>query len=366
MKHINELESSLSSHLGWNKSRIGCLSRMVLAMIAVRTVNLVDIACAFGGGQTKVLSNYRRLQRFFSGFDFCYTELASLLFGLFPMQGKIYLSMDRTNWLWGQSPINILMLSLVYKGTAIPIYWSMVYTKGNSNTATRIELIDRFIRHFGTECVAGLLCDREFVGKEWFEYLKRVKMAFYIRIKANALVTNSRGQTVNVRMLFLGLKQRQERVLKGTRKIYGIDVFLVGVRCDDGEQLIVASSEENAQAISVYRLRWEVETLFSCLKGRGFRFEDTHMSDPDRIQKLVAVLAIAFAWSHRVGEWRHDGKEPIKVKKHGRLAKSLFRHGLDFIREILFIGKFSLAQFRQCLSQLTPVRRWEQSKRVVL
>ena len=70
---------------------------------------------------------------------------------------------------------------------------------------------------------------------------------------------------------------------------------------------------------------------------------------------MLTQGAIAFAWSHRVGEWRHDEKEPIKMKKHGRLAKSLFRHGLDFIREILFFGKFSIAQFRQCLSQLVPL-----------
>ena len=160
MKHINELESSLSTHLDWNKSRIGCLARMVLAMIAVRTVNLVDIACAFGGGKSRALSNYRRLQRFFSSFDFSYAEVASLLFGLFAQQEKVYLSMDRTNWQWGKSPINILMLSLVYKGTAIPIHWSMVNSKGNSNTRTRIELIDRFIHQFGADCVIGNLWSR--------------------------------------------------------------------------------------------------------------------------------------------------------------------------------------------------------------
>lgn len=329
---------------------------MILAMIAVRTVNLVDIACAFGGGQTKALSNYRRLQRFFSGFDFSYSEVASLLFGLFAGESKVYLSMDRTNWQWGQSPINILMLSLVYKGAAIPICWPMIHNKGSSNTTTRIELMDRFIQQFGVKCVAGLLCDREFVGKAWFQYLKRANIRFYIRIKNNTVTTNSRGQAVNVWSLFLGLKHRQERVLQGVRHVHGIKVYLIGVRCDDGEQLIVASSENNPQAISIYRLRWEVETLFSCLKGRGFRFKDTHMTDPVRIQKLIAVLAIAFAWSHRVGEWRHEHKEAIKVKKHGRLAKSLFRHGLDFIRELLFFGKFSLMQFRQCLSGLLPTK----------
>lgn len=352
MRHIDELERSLSAHLDWNKSRIGCLTRMVLAMIAVRTVNLVDIACAFGDDKTKAQSNYRRLQRFFSGFGINYAHVASLVFGLFAPHQKVYLSMDRTNWQWGRCPINILMLSLVYKGTAIPIYWSMIHSKGNSNTQARIALLDRFIRHFGSDCVAGLLCDREFVGKDWFAYLKSAHIPFYIRIKNNAVTTNSRGQTADAWTLFLGLKHRQQRVLRGARKVHGIPVFLVGVRCDDGEQLIVATPEYDAQAITAYRLRWEVETLFGCLKGRGFRFEDTHITDPERIQKLVAVLAIAFAWAHRVGEWRHEKKQAIKIKKHGRLAMSLFRYGLDFIRELLFVGKFSLERYRQCLRQL--------------
>jgi len=252
MKHISELERSLSAHLDWNKSRIGCLARMILALIAVRTVNLVDIACAFGGGNTKALSNYRRLQRFFSGYEINYAQVASLLFGLFADNEKVYLSMDRTNWQWGKSPINILMLSLVYKGTAIPIYWSMIPSKGNSNTQARIDLVNRFIRHFGKGCLAGLLCDREFVGKDWFAYLQSSEIPFYIRIKCNAVTTNSRGRVADVWTLFLGLKHGEERVLRGARKVYGIDVFLVGVRCDDGEQLIVATHAQDPQSISIH------------------------------------------------------------------------------------------------------------------
>lgn len=352
MKAINELQKSLSVHLPWHKSRLNCLTRMILAMIAVRTVNLVDLACAFGGGKAKALSNYRRLQRFFSGFEVNYAQVASLVFGLFAGEGKVYLSMDRTQWQWGKKPINILMLSLVYRGTAIPIYWSMITHKGNSSTSQRIELIDRFIKHFGSMCIAGLLCDREFVGEQWFRYLKEARIPFYIRVKHNAVTTNQRGKTVDLWTLFLGLDYREQRVLRGQRRIYGIKAYLAGVRCDDGEQLIVATSEKPVDVITIYRFRWEIETLFCCLKTRGFRFEDTHITEPERIKKLVAVLAIAFAWSHRLGEWRHEEKEPIKLQAHGRLAKSLFRHGLDFIRGLLFYGQFCLKTFRLCLEQL--------------
>ncbi|KCZ09755.1 hypothetical protein J973_4206, partial [Acinetobacter baumannii 26016_7] len=29
--------------------------------------------------------------------------------------------------------------------------------------------------------------------------------------------------------------------------------------------------------------RWEIETLFSCLKGRGFNLENTRLTDPRRV-----------------------------------------------------------------------------------
>ncbi|ODS24642.1 hypothetical protein AB835_02630 [Candidatus Endobugula sertula] len=102
MQAINELEKNLAVHLPWHKSRLNCLTRMILGLIAVQTVNLVDLTFAFGGGKTKALSNYRRLQRFFSGFDMniCTTQ-----------KDSVYLSMDRTQWQWGKRPKEVMFHS---------------------------------------------------------------------------------------------------------------------------------------------------------------------------------------------------------------------------------------------------------------
>ncbi len=89
-------------------------------------------------------------------------------------------------------------------------------------------------------------------------------------------------------------------------------------------------STDTVTALEDYKKRQGIETLFQCLKGRGHNFEDTHMTFPDRIDKLIALLAIAFSRCHATGEWRHSQK-PIKIKKHGRKAVSIFRPGLDHI-----------------------------------
>jgi hypothetical protein len=71
-----------------------------------------------------------------------------------------------------------------------------------------------------------------------------------------------------------------------------------------------------------------------CLKSRGFRFEETHLKDPERLSTLLGILSVAFSWAHKIGEWQHE-EQPIKIKKHGRKEKSFFRVGLDMIRTTL-------------------------------
>ncbi|MBN2011101.1 transposase [candidate division KSB1 bacterium] len=88
--------------------------------------------------------------------------------------------------------------------------------------------------------------------------------------------------------------------------------------------MILISQHFNSKAIEEYARRWEIESLFGCLKTRGFNFKNTHMTKPERLDKLLAILAIAFAWAHLVGEWLHE-QIPVKIKKHGRLIKSIFR-----------------------------------------
>jgi hypothetical protein len=48
------------------------------------------------------------------------------------------------------------------------------------------------------------------------------------------------------------------------------------------------------------------------------------------------IPVIAFYWAHRVGEWQNNFIKPIKINKNERLVKSIFRVGLDVIRNTLF------------------------------
>ena len=344
MDCISELRDSLNGSFVWNKARMTCFVKMMLSLISTRTVNLNKIAWSMSSNAEQA-SRYRRIQRFFAEFSIDFDMIAAFIFKLFFISGgKWYLTMDRTNWQWGKSDINILTLAVVFKGIAIPIYWELLDKRGNSDTVERVAIVQKFIDKFGKDCIAGLLGDREFIGGAWFDWLIKEQISFWIRVKKNLLTTDSRGRTVPVKVLFRGLKPTEMCALYSKRNLMGHEVSIAGMKLADGELLIVATTESPGLAITRYALRWEIETLFSCLKGRGFNFEDTHIIDRTRIKKLIVLLAVAFCWAHKTGEWRHEHR-PIKIKKHGRPEVSLFRYGLDYLVDLLANLFFKLDLF---------------------
>ena len=242
--------------------------------------------------------------------------------------------MDRTNWKLGKLNINPLVLGIIHLGVAFPIIWTTFSKRGNSSMDERIEFIKRFIKIFSADKIQCLFGDREFIGGKWFAFLLEKGIHFIMRIKENFMITNARGILVPVKTLFRDLQVGEYKVLRGKRIVNGQSVYVVGSLLPNGEYLILATDKNPVTALEDYKKRWGIETLFQCLKGRGFNFEDTHMTFPDRINKLIALFAIAFSWCHATGEWCHSQK-PIKIKKHGRKAVSIFRLGLDHIGRIL-------------------------------
>jgi hypothetical protein len=80
--------------------------------------------------------------------------------------------------------------------------------------------------------------------------------------------------------------------------------------------------------------------------------EATHLKDRERLKKLIALLTLAFCWAHRVGWWLVE-QHPITLKKHGRKARSIFRTGLDYLRQILLNLDSHNQQYIQVLKLLS-------------
>ncbi len=180
-----------------NLARVKLIALMVVALCKVQTVTFEKLAIAFDNQSSSAFS-LRRIQRFIANYVLCSDWVAKLIFSLLPKRENLTLCIDRTNWKFGTTDINIFMLGVVYDGIAFPLMFKMLNKRGNSNSQERIDLIERFNRLFSVEKIDVILADREFVGREWIAYLNLHKIRYFIRIRNNFKVklANKQGKII--------------------------------------------------------------------------------------------------------------------------------------------------------------------------
>jgi hypothetical protein len=162
------------------------------------------------------------------------------------------LSIDRTEWSFGKNRFNIFILGVVHQGVAYPLVWTMLPKKGNSNSAERMDLFDKFRAIFPDVEIAYLCGDREFIGKEWLTYLMIDPIIpFRLRIKANQKIHDGQ-KSLRASIVFAHLQAGHSEVLSSRRWVWGRLIYLSALRLDDGELLIIISDDSPTKAISDY------------------------------------------------------------------------------------------------------------------
>jgi hypothetical protein len=283
----------LCSELQWNKARISCLAILLVSMLRNRTVNLVKLS-AEASGDTTSESLYRRFQNFFLRFAMPLEDIGRLVLSKLPKPADGWiLSMDRTNWKYGKLHINILAVAVVVNKVAVPVVWMMLpqlTKRGNSNTKHRICLMERLLRILPAQDIRALTMDREFTGKEWLLWLDYQGVKYIARIRRNTLVDGSPAS---------GRRRAGQLRPSQAKPIWGLALFFAGCRITgantrDEFLYLVSNHYHGKEATGIYRQRWGIEQVFSHFKKRGFDLETTHMTDGAKIEKLFAVLTLAF------------------------------------------------------------------------
>ena len=334
---VAALQETLRPHVGLSKSRLETLSLIVVGMVSARTVNLSHLASE-RPGTARIASTYRRLQRFFQHVALADDWAAPLIVGLLGLRGSWDLALDRTQWRIGTKDVNVLVLAAVTGRYRVPLLWTPLDKRGNSATDERVALLRRYLELFGASTIRRLLADREFVGREWLEFLCENNIDFAIRLKENLRVTTEEGHE-----LTLLARLRRSRCRSFRARLGLEDAEAAGERpllnfaarpLRDGEWLIVVSSGDARKALQAYRKRWAIECLFGDAKTRGLNLEDTRLTAPRKLHLLLALVALALAWAGRVATALLGPRMP-KRKAHGHFAKSVFRTGFDEARRLL-------------------------------
>lgn len=354
----SDLTSILLSHFEGkiNLARIKFMALMIISLCKVQTVNFERLAqgfdtCANTG------SSLRRIQRFMAGYLLDKDLICRMIYSLLPHKPPYRLLIDRTNWKFGQTNINILVLSIAYKQLSFPILYRMLPKRGASHIDERIEIIEHYMDLFGKATIKELLADREFIGERWFGWLNENGIKYHIRILGYYQVMQAiNGKYIKLSRLFESLKINQCRFISKPYYVTGKLCYL-SASCfinDKGKRdlVIIASFDKTRASLKAYKQRWQIESMFRAMKTSGFNIEKTHLSDINRFEKLFAIVCIAFIWAYLTGIYIDKKIKKIRLVKHTNKAKSLFKYGLDYIANWLlnvhFMNNINPAKFLSC------------------
>lgn len=321
-------QQAISGKIHATRHAVKFIGQVVVSFLKMRSSNLAVIANALEA-VVKTESSYKQMQRFLKSFRWRNSGFEVFQLELLSISGKVDLIVDRTEWKFGKTWINLLLVSVYYRGVAVPVGWKVFSRKGILSGRKHVWVLRNVVNRVGKWRIRKIYADREFCNREVFDYLYEEALDFCIRLKKSYLANG-----ISFKELLIGQSPRVKLKAKKKFEVLGYQMGISCQRLSETEYLIVGSREVERQAFAEYEKRWGIETLFGCLKSRGFDFEETHLSKRARIERLMFLLSLALVLAIKTGEIKTQAKA-IKKKNTGRLARSLFRIGLDHLQNLL-------------------------------
>ncbi len=265
----------------------------------------------------------------------------------FSKDEKIYLAIDRTNW----NDKNLLMISLIYKNRALPVYFELLSKFGSSNCSEQKQLISNIIGLFDNYKVV-ILGDREFCSVKLAEWLDTQGFQFCLRLKKSEQVELKNIGWVPLKACGLkpGTSLFFEKVkITKTKKVQGFSVackWKKSYRKSVTKEgwFILTNMTIHSEAIASYKKRFDIEEMFRDYKSGGYNIEGSNVIGK-RFISLVILISFAYIISTIKGEKINKKgvqKYVARVKEYGRLTKrhSSFYIGLYGQNWINFIDKY--------------------------
>ena len=328
MSKSHTLFTQLSSHFSCNKARLTMLSFLIIGIIRARDVNLIRLQSFIESDATDQ-SQYRRLQRFFKLWKFNWKEHALFTLSKVKKPKKGYrLNMDRTNWKFGKTHINILTLGIVIGKVSMPLVWKTLpqaTKRGNSNEKQRVALMNRVLQVLSSDDIYCLTLDREFNGNQWLEWLDEKGIFYVLRLRKNTLINGLKASDY---------KATRKQKTHSKAEVFGLNLYfgVKAIKKGRTDYLYVISNRFTPlEALEEYRHRWSIEVFFGHLKKKGFNLENTHMSQKVKMDKLIAVLSLSFLFTMGFGLLLREKKT---LNAHDK-RKSVFRLALDTLESML-------------------------------
>jgi Transposase DDE domain len=293
---------SYHTHLSENLTRANYLLAILLIQVvqSIKEVTLESIATKLAM-PIKFESRRKKVQRFLSDDkwnldDIWLSLIIDWIAGSVNQNNIIYLAIDRTKW---QSN-NILMVSMIWRNRAIPIYWKMLDQQGNS-TLEKQQLVLTPVFTALSSYKLLVLGDREFCSVTLANWLRDRKVGFCLRLKKNVCVKTESELWTELKLLGLEPGNSffdREVTIRKTAPIKGFNLagkWLGKYRNITTKEpwYILTSLLDLQVAVDAYSKRFGIEEMFRDFKGGGYNLEQTNLTG-DRLSNLLILLSLAY------------------------------------------------------------------------
>ena len=230
--------------------------------------------------------------------------------------------------------VHVLMAAVVVRGRALPLCWGSYTDKtlGKSQNALEEALLLALKDMLGPAVKVILLADRGFGRAELGRFCQRVGFDYIIRIKSKVQVKFA-GQSVRLDRYQVrrGVCELHKSVLYRQRDPVRQHVVIrwkkgLPKKSDQPWYLMTNLNlpclpRQAARRISdLYARRFDIEELFRDAKSSqfGYALSQTRITRPDRLDRLILILVLAYLLLIGLGLWAQRNLPPRRWASNNR------------------------------------------------
>ncbi len=232
-----------------------------------------------------------------------------------------------------------LMIHVVYKGRALPLAWVVRRgKKGHFPEDLHIALITQVQDLIPPGARVVVLGDGEFDGTDLQHTLQEAGWSYVVRTGSNITVAWD-GNTFRCETVGACIKPGtlvELRDVLVTEAAYGPIMLLCCWAKGYKDPLYLVTNIASAdEACCLYAKRFRIETFFSDQKSRGFHLHKSHISDQERLARLLVAACLAYIWVVYLGSLCEQDDWMTLIHRGDRCDLSLFQMGLRLLDYLL-------------------------------
>lgn len=199
-----------------------------------------------------------------------------------------------------------------------------------------VEIIRAVHELIPTGCDVVVLGDGEFDGTNWLNTINEFGWHYVCRTAKNSIFYEHDERfriedTCPEKGNYVAINN-----LKFTDNQYGPITAVVWWDDKYKQPIYLVSNFEIYEEICYwYQKRFYIETMFSDYKSRGFNLHNSHLSDPERISRLMIPIALAYVWLVYLGEYAFEKSYNTIIHRTERCDLSLFKMGKRLLKYLI-------------------------------